>query len=289
MRWLVLLAAVIIALISGLLVSGWGGRVWLFIERTEPEIVKFKFPAGIGIKPSKGAIVVADAGAGIRSVSLVAHQGDIERELIKLAPERGGAGELRVNFALPGSDGPFSQGEVDLKLTVTDRSVWKNTVVAAYKVPVDFNAPRVDLLTTQHNVAQGGVGLTFFKVAEDGSFKAGVKSGSKLFKAYPAVNLGQEFGKMSGMNFSFFAHPLVGSEAIEALVQDVVGNTASLKLPALVLKKSYPAATTDLSEAFLARVVPLLLPEYQKLAREMGRQYKKISPEDLVEGFRKIN
>jgi murein DD-endopeptidase MepM/ murein hydrolase activator NlpD len=62
-----------------------------------------------------------------------------------------------------------------------------------------------------------------------------------------------------------------------------------LKLPALVLKNSYPAATTDLTEAFLARVVPLLLPEYQKLAREMGRQYKKISPEDLVEGFRIIN
>jgi murein DD-endopeptidase MepM/ murein hydrolase activator NlpD len=247
---LVLLSAVV--LVAGVL---W----WLKFEKHPPQASLAAPLNALGRKPPIDIDVRSEA-TGLRTVTVRLQAGGTAYELLsETYPKSGwrgsGVTEKRLHvepdlLALKVPEGPAA---IEV---FADSYAWHPFGAAptprlTVPVTVDLTPPRIELLTTQHNVRLGGVELAVFRQSADT-----VRSGIEVDKYFfPAVT---GYFADKGVALAFFAIPQDLNAAVRPrlVAADAAGNQRDIALPCTIKPRTFAERTLAIDDAFLARKVP---------------------------------
>ncbi len=128
-------------------------------------------------------------------------------------------------------------------------------------LPVRFVPPQVQVLTSQHYINQGGCEMALFQVSP-GTVESGIQAGSYFFPSWPVKASTPE------TRLCLFAFPynLDPKAALRIVARDDAGNETVTGFSYKVFPKTFRADTINLTDDFMARVVPPILsqtPEIQ--------------------------
>jgi hypothetical protein len=169
--------------------------LWLLLVRLEgqkPEVIFEKESPYIG-KSHDFSISIADSNSGLRKIWIAMIQNGKEVVLTEQDfPSAGifGGGEIKsksLNIPFEPKKNEFSDGKAILRLAVWDyswRSWWQgNQVYIEKNLTIDTQPPGIELISTQHNLSQGGAGLVIYRTSEDCRL-SGVHVGDNFFPAH---------------------------------------------------------------------------------------------------------
>lgn len=177
---------------------------------------------GITLSPETGAVSakkppvlnLQDDGAGLKSLVVSVSQDGKVTELVHKTWQRGVRQE---EIPLPLEKLPLKNGALQLNIKVSDYATLANRDEQTFALDYDNKPPVISVLTTAHNVYEGGAGLTMFRVNEDVKY-AGVQVADRFFPAYRQEN---------GVYACLFAwpHNVERSAFIpRVVVEDLAGN-----------------------------------------------------------------
>ncbi len=135
--------------------------------------------------------------------------------------------------------------------------------VFAVKLPVRVTPPRIDVLTQQDYINQGGSGLVVFKVSPADA-KSGVQVGNLFFPSWP-VNPSQTETRLCLFAFPYNADL---STPVRIVARDDAGNDAVAEFAHEIVPQVFRKRTLFLSRSFLERAVPAILRHMPKLKNE---------------------
>ncbi|MGE5235046.1 MAG: M23 family metallopeptidase [Acidobacteriota bacterium] len=126
-------------------------------------------------------------------------------------------------------------------------------VILEKKLTVRLRPPRLEVLSQQHYVRQGGSGMVRLQVGES-AVRSGVRAGTMESLSYPLPGGGP------GERFALYAIPweLSDGNQIRAFAEDDAGNR--VEVPFVTIFKPAPpkSDTITLTDAFLDKVVPAI-------------------------------
>jgi murein DD-endopeptidase MepM/ murein hydrolase activator NlpD len=131
-------------------------------------------------------------------------------------------------------------------------------VVVEKRMAVRLRPPHLELLSKQHYVRQGGAGVVVLRV-DAAAVRSGVRAGTAESVSFPLPDGGP------GERFALFAVPweLDDSGQVRLFAEDDAGNRT--EMPFVDLFKAAPPRSDrlELSDAFLAKVVPAIASQTQ--------------------------
>ncbi|ACN15871.1 peptidase M23/M37 family protein [Desulforapulum autotrophicum HRM2] len=149
----------------------------------------------------------------------------------------------------------MQDGEAVLKIIVSDYS-WRgwnrgNTVTVERTVTIDTRPPRIEVLTTKHNVTRGGVGLIVYRLFED-NITSGVVVGDNFFPGHPGMF------KDKNVFAAFFALSFEQGPGTEMKVkaEDLAGNVSRRGFFHYIRDRKFKTDTLNISQGFLAEKIP---------------------------------
>ena len=121
-------------------------------------------------------------------------------------------------------------------------------------VQVDLTAPRLEILSSEHNLRLGGVDLAVFRQTPD-AVRSGISVGNYYFPSTTGY-----FADV-GIALAFFAAPqdLTGEIRFYVVAVDAAGNERRVELPARVKRRKFEDRTLNIDDGFLSRKVPEIL------------------------------
>jgi len=130
-------------------------------------------------------------------------------------------------------------------------------------LPVRFVPPSVEILTAQHYINQGGCDVALFKVSS-GTVESGVQVGNYFFPSWPVKEAAPE------TRLCLFAYPynVDPKTAAHVVARDDAGNETLANFNYKVFPKTFKADTLNITDEFLARVVPPILSQTPELRDE---------------------
>ncbi|MFP4168031.1 MAG: M23 family metallopeptidase [Desulfonatronovibrionaceae bacterium] len=215
-------------------------------------------------------LAAADPGMGIKSVNIKVIQGDTETEVLSEEMDKD-VHRADFEFELPLKE--MQQGNFTVVAVCTDNSWsnWKkgNSRVLEKEMVLDTKPPMVSMVSTKHNLNQGGSGLAVFDVSEDAK-RCGVKIGERFFPAYSGDN-GHYYCLFS---FPYDADP--DQDVPRVVAEDRAGNEYSAGFYYYVNAKTFKPDRINIPDSFLRAKMP---------------QFQGDFPEekDLLELFLKVN
>ena len=172
----------------------------------------------------------------------------------------------------------MKEGEATIRAEATNDS-WARfgkgrTRVLETKLPVLLTPPRIEVLSGQHYINQGGSECVVYRVSETAAI-SGVRVGNDFFLGYPMPAGG------AGDHFAIFAFPYnVPAGTVPVIVAtDAADNEATAAFTYKLFPKSFPHQVLEVSDEFLQRVVPPILSQSPAIQ----------SQGDLVKDFLEIN
>lgn len=149
------------------------------------------------------------------------------------------------------------EGEATIRVTAERASTWlrqPEPVVQELTLPVRLKPPSIQVTSTQNYLAQGGSSVVVYRVGST-SVRDGVRISEAWFAGYPLTGGGE------GAKFALFgaAHDLEDPSQIRLTAVDDVGNELAIEFLDSYLRKPLRTDTVELSESFMARVVPEIL------------------------------
>lgn len=242
----VLLTIVIAALAGG------GYYFWPRFESAPPQITFSPDVETMGMAPVE--ILVADKGAGLKSVTATLSQGGVDHSVASEQFAQAVA-EKKIAVALAKVPG-LKDGPAVIRVTARDASLWRgNETVLEKKFTIDTTPPTLELIADDRYVNFGGVGAIVYKASAD-TASSGVKVGDHFFPGFA----GQIKGHPDYF-FALFAHPYDVAPDVKAklVATDKAGNTREMALAYELKNVKYKKSTIPLSDAFLQnKVAPLL-------------------------------
>lgn len=162
-----------------------GAAIGYFILRDNQDPQVNLSPASGTVSVKKPPVLqLQDDGAGLRNLVVsVSQEGKIS-ELLKKTWERGTKQE---KIPLPLEKISLKNGPLQINVKTSDYATLANRTEQSFALEYDTKPPVISVLTTAHNVYEGGVGLTMFRVNEDVKF-AGVQVNDYFFPAYRQDN-----------------------------------------------------------------------------------------------------
>jgi murein DD-endopeptidase MepM/ murein hydrolase activator NlpD len=158
----------------------------------------------------------------------------------------------------------LQEGQATLHITAVNNSwgrffrggkseIWKD-------LPVRFVPPRIEVLTTQHYINQGGCDMVLFKVSA-GTAESGVQVGSYFSPSWPVKDSAPE------TRMCVFAYPYNLDPKIPARVvaRDDAGNETLANFTYEVFPKKFHTDTIHVSDDFLSRIVPPIMSQSPEL------------------------
>jgi murein DD-endopeptidase MepM/ murein hydrolase activator NlpD len=163
-------------------------------------------------------------------------------------PLREGKGLLRVE-ARNASWGHFFQGR---------------TAILEKEFTARLTPPRVEILTTQHYVNQGGCDMVVYRVTPPGA-ESGVQAGDAWFKGFPMPG-----ARDGAVRFAIFAFPYDAPAAtpVQVKARDEAGNEVVANFNLKVFPRQFRTRTLPVDDAFLGKVVPEILSHTPSLTDE---------------------
>ncbi|MEZ4600650.1 MAG: M23 family metallopeptidase [Syntrophotaleaceae bacterium] len=167
----------LIILILALLASA--GGFFLFRDADAPTLELT--PAAGPVSASRPlSLALKDEGAGLKSVQVSVTQNGQTTELLNTAYDRGTASET-VNLSL--AEAKLVNGPLSLQIKATDHAFFANTAEQNVTFDFDSRAPVVSVLSTAHNIYEGGTALVLYKISEEVE-RNGVQVGNWFFPGY---------------------------------------------------------------------------------------------------------
>ena len=247
-------ASVIILL---LVVAGLAAAAYYLAPRFEREAPQITLPQAdaLGLAPME--LVVADRGAGLKSVSATLSMGGTE---LTLASEQYAQplAEKKIALALPEKLAGVKEGPAVLRVSARDASLWNffkgNETLVQKNLTIDLTPPTIELVADDRYVNFGGVGVIVYKASAD-TAKSGIRLGKHFYPGFQ--------GQIKGHPDYFlalFAHAYDVAPEEKALIvaTDKAGNSKELPLAYELKDVKYKKSTIALSDAFLQKITPLL-------------------------------
>ncbi|MDX2166393.1 MAG: M23 family metallopeptidase [Deltaproteobacteria bacterium] len=253
--------------------------VWWFKLEPGPPTVTFTSDAALFGRTAAGEVTVTAAGRPpLRWVEI---RLTANGQTVPLAREEFPADtaprQATVKFNADLTSSNLTEGPATLEVAA-DTYAWHlfggargNAVSRA--VAIDTTPPRIDLLTTQHNLRLGGAGLALMRVSPDATAVEVVVD----HYVFPAV---RGYFADPDATLVLFAVPQDLSVAAQPLARasDAAGNTTEVALPVTIKDRKFPERQMALDDAFLQRKVPEILAKVGKPV-----------PTNLLEGYLTVN
>jgi murein DD-endopeptidase MepM/ murein hydrolase activator NlpD len=249
----------VLALLGVLLVLAVGAVWWFKFEHHPPQASLASPVETLGRKTPIDIDVRSD-GPGLRAVAVRLQAGGTAYDLLGEtypAPtwRTRGVTQKRLHVDVDLQQLKVPEGPATLEAFV-DTYAWHllaSPPAPRLSVPVtvDLSPPRVDLLTTQHNVRLGGVELAVFRQSADT-----VHSGIEVDKYFfPSIT---GYFADPGVALAFFAVPqdLNADVRPRLIARDAAGNQRDIYLPCTIKPRRFGERTLAVDDEFLARKVP---------------------------------
>ncbi len=238
--------AVLASLLVALLIVG--GLLY-FKDTTAPAVTVTPGEGPVS-KQRPLTIELLDQGAGLKSVRVVATQGDKVRELLSASYEPGTA-TARETVSLAGAD--LSDGPVQIVVNAVDHSIYSfgrgNRVEKTLSFTLDTRPPVISLVTTTHNISQGGGALILYRLDEEVE-RTGVEVGDFFFAGYRLQD---------NLYASLFAFPwMMKREDFNPrlLAVDLAGNERRSGFNFHANARNFPRDTINITDNFLNAKMP---------------------------------
>ncbi len=239
------------------------GGIWLLISKFEGERpqVEIALTSRFMTANSEVSGVVSDSKSGIRRLWIGLMKDGHETCLLEmpLADQKPGPDRsmkrIPFKFRVNSKELGISDGDAKLILTACDnswRNWWKgNRTYLEKEIVFDTKPPVLSVLSTMHNVSQGGAGLVIYRVSEPCA-ENGVQVGEDFFPGHSG------YFQDPQVYMAFFAvrHDQGADTEIYAKAVDSAGNLSKRGFYYHILKKRFKEDTINLSDAFLNRKLP---------------------------------
>jgi len=265
--------------------------LYRLIEGQNPEIVVIsEMPRGLGVAEQEMELRLFDRHAGLRDVTVTLVQGENSFELYQHTFPSAIAEEV-FTVTLPGSELNLDEGEAEIQIVARDRSLRANRADKTIKLPVDRRIPQLAILSQQHVGSQGGAEFVIFRAQDHNLDNVGVQVQEYTFPAIRAWMIDPRFKDHDDIYVSLFAIPFGFTRdagEIMAFAEDVAGNKAQSPLVFRIAPFRQADVTPNLSDNFLDRIIPRLLPQYGSQAG-VAVDPQDRTPAGRIENFRLIN
>ena len=226
------------------------------------------------------SLVAQDPGSGLKSISVTLRQKDQSISLVEERFAKFGEREAR-SFDLGkliAEKYKIQEGPATLEINASDyafRNFFRgNQTHLQRNFAFDIYPPRLEVLSGQHYINQGGAECVVYRVSPDAEI-SGVQAGPNFFPGYPASS--------SDPNVKFslfaFAYNLAADTPLKVVARDAAGNEAIAGFWYKVFPKKFQSSEIKIEDSFLQRVVPEILSHSPEI-QDQG---------DLVKTFVEIN
>jgi murein DD-endopeptidase MepM/ murein hydrolase activator NlpD len=237
--------------------------LWLLLIRLEgqkPEVVFEQESPYIG-KSHRFSISIADPNSGLRKIWVAMIQNGKEIVLAEQDFQSAGifsGGKIKsksLNIPFEPQKHEFADGNAVLRLAVWDyswRGWWQgNQVYLERNLTIDTEPPQIEMVSTVHNLAQGGAGLVIYRTSEDCRL-TGVQVGDNFFPAHggyykdPLIQLA-----FIGLGYQQGPKTQIWIKAVDA-----AQNSAKAGVKHYIRKKVFKKDNIQISDRFLNAKLP---------------------------------
>jgi hypothetical protein len=244
-RKLPALLVILVVLVAGLVAAAIHFRPRF---ESQPPQIRFSPDADVlGNAPLE--ISVADAGAGLKSLSIMLGETSIAAEQFATP-----LGEKKVSVALAKLPG-VKEGPATLRVVARDASLWGwfkgNETVVQKQIAIDLTPPTIELIADDRYINFGGAGAIVYKTSADAA-TSGVRVGKHFFPGFAG-----QIKDKPDHRLAFFAHPYDTPPGTKAVVvsTDTAGNTREMPMVYELKDVKYRKSTLTLSDSFLQNTV----------------------------------
>jgi murein DD-endopeptidase MepM/ murein hydrolase activator NlpD len=249
----IILLAVVGIVVAGLLFVG-----FRMLLASRPQI-SLAAPFDLVGRNAPLVLDIKDPDHGLRAVRVAVEQGGQEKVILEESydPPRP---EVPVRW-LPAQEQKFRLQEGPGTLKVTARNASWGSFFRGRTASLDhpFTArlvpPRVEILTSQHYVNQGGADMVVYRVTP-ASAESGVVVGNDFFKGFPLPGAPDP-----AVRFAVFAYPYDAPAGTTPRLKarDEASNEVLANFHVKVFPKAFRSRTLPLDDAFLNKVVPEIM------------------------------
>jgi murein DD-endopeptidase MepM/ murein hydrolase activator NlpD len=214
-------------------------------------------PKFLGAKTTLSLRLRAARG-GVRDVELRLKQGQA-RVVLAQQSFQAAAAEERLLVTVEAAKLGLREGAATLEILARD-GYWRPLRVddqpaATVQVTLDFTPPTLEVVSSTRYLSRGGGGVVVARAK--GAARLGASVGGVVFPSFPAAEAD------SGLRVIMIALPwdFPDSSPVTVLAEDEARNSATRTVPAEIKGRRFPAGIVELSDEFLARKLPELLPE----------------------------
>lgn len=209
---------------------------------------------GMTLSPDSGAIsakkppmlTVQDDKAGLKNLVVSVSQDGKATELFNKTFERG-IKQQELPLALEKL--ALKNGPLQINVSTSDFATLANRTEQSFTLEYDTKPPVISVLTTAHNVYEGGAGLVMFRVSEAVQ-RAGVQVSDRFFPAYLQDN---------GVYACLFAWPHTTERSAftpRVVVEDLAGNQRTGGFYYQPIPRPPTVDQISVSQAFLDNKMP---------------------------------
>jgi murein DD-endopeptidase MepM/ murein hydrolase activator NlpD len=206
-----------------------------------------------------------DDPSGLRSLSVVLVQGDKRTPLFEQAfdvPKT----SVKVRWA-PGQEPKVALAEGKGEVVVEARNAswgnWMRGRVVGVRRPFEARTqpPRLEVLTGQHYVNQGGCDAVVYK-ASPADVESGVAVGDRFFRGFPLAGSPDPAVRIAVFAYPYDAAP---GTAVRLRARDDFGNEALAGFTLKVFPKTFRTRDLPIDDTFLNKVVPEIVSQTPSL------------------------
>jgi murein DD-endopeptidase MepM/ murein hydrolase activator NlpD len=209
----------------------------------------------------RGATLALDArdASGLRSLNVTIRQGDREQTIVSETFPRPLREVHREWWPARETRFKLKEGPGVVRVEARNAS-WGNffrgkTAIFEKEFTARLTPPRIEVLTTQHYVNQGGCDMVVYRVTPAG-VESGVKAADAYFKGFPLPGATDP-----SLRFAIFAYPYdaPAGASVRLQARDEAGNEVIANFSLKVFPRAFRTRRLEIDDSFLGKAVPEIL------------------------------
>ena len=232
-------------LILFLILVGLTGGFLFLRDGKDPQLTIYPADGSVSAN-SPPNLTLEDTGTGLKNLTVTVTQDGKETKLVDISFP---SGTTRRTVPLPLDKLGLKDGPMIIDIVAADNALLANRAKQNLTVVYDNRPPAISVLTTAHNINQGGSGLVLFRVSEKVR-RTGLQVGDRFFPAFP---------QQGGAYACLFAFPynMKSNEFLPRLVAvDLAGNERTSGIFFHTRLKPAKSDRITISQAFLTEKMP---------------------------------
>jgi murein DD-endopeptidase MepM/ murein hydrolase activator NlpD len=248
-----------------------------------------------GIDGAELSVIADDDGIGLDEVIVRLNDGSREQEFAKKRYESFGTRHDEMPLSLTGKTIGSKPRNAILRITAFNKSFWSQKSEIQLNLTFDFDRPRLEVLTVQHNGTVGGALMTLFRVLSNDTQTVGVKWPQGEYPAFPAAGLDPALAAFPGLYAAIYPIPIgfdVKKDSLKAFARDTADNEGGVVFYQHIAPRSFKSADMKMGRPFFEAKVSELLPKYAEMSKkdvEPPADVTTLPDEELARLFRLVN